>query len=173
MNKRLILGLFSLILFAALGGDLWARTVKVGVVDMQRVLRESQVVKEAREAFLQDIKTKRDFLASREMELIKQEQEIKKLPAKTSAKERQEKLDKLKNDVRELRYLREDLEAELKRKDTEIGSKHLGDIIQVVRKYAQEEGYTTIIDRATVIAVDDDLDITAAIIKRYDAQKNK
>lgn len=173
MKRKKALGLFIICLSFGITYTLWARPVKVGVVDIQRVLRDSQVVREDREAFLQNIKTKSIFLENRGKELLKREEEIRKLPARTPPKERQEQLDKLKNDVRELKYLREDLEEELKRKEAEIGGKHIREILQLIRNYARDEGYTTIIDRGAVIAADEDLDITATIIKLYDNKKKK
>ncbi len=75
------------------------------------------------------------------------------------------------SEVKELKYLRSDLEEELKKKDAELTQKLIGELREIVRAFSKKENYTLIMERSAVVAADDAIDITDKIIQIYDAQK--
>jgi len=152
----------------AVGG---AAGPRIGVVDVQRVLKESREVQKVRDNLLQDMKAKRETLAAKEREVRNKEEEFRKLPPKTPAKQRAAKADELKNALRDLQYLRQDLEAEWKRKENDAMRTILGEVLQLIRKHARDEGYTTVLDSSAVLASDEGVDITNRIIRLYDESK--
>jgi len=143
---------------------------KIGLVDMQRLLRDSKNARNVRAAFLKDVEKKQAAIKAQEEELRKLEAEFNRL-APGALDDRKKKAEQLKKEVRELQHLREDAEAELKRKDAEITQKVIGEIMQVIRNYARNERFTLILDRMAVITADESVDITERIIKLYDSQK--
>ena len=144
--------------------------MKVGMVDMQKILRESKNSLKVRTAFMQDVEKKQAAIAAKEGEVRKLEEEFNRLePGAMDA--RKKKGDQIKHEMRELQYLREDAEGELKRKEMEITQKVIGEIMQVVRSYARGERFTIILDRMAVITAEESIDITDRILKLYDAQK--
>lgn len=144
--------------------------MKVGMVDMQKILRESKNSQKIRTAFMKDVEKKQAALAAKEGEVRKLEEEFGRLePAAMDA--RKKKGDQIKHEMRELQYLREDAEGELKRKEVEITQKVIGEIMLVVRNYARSERFTVILDRMAVITAEESIDITGRILKLYDAQK--
>ena len=151
---------------AAAGGG----ALKVGMVDLQKILRESKNSLKVRTAFMQDVEKKQAAIAAKEGEVRKLEEEFNRLePGAMDA--RKKKGDQIKHEMRELQYLREDAEGELKRKEMEITQKVIGEIMQVVRSYARSERFTVILDRMAVITAEESIDITDRILKLYDAQK--
>jgi outer membrane protein len=151
---------------AAAGGG----AMKVGMVDMQKILRESKNSLKVRTAFMKDVEKKQAAIATKEGEIRKLEEEFSRLePGAIDA--RKKKGDQIKHEMRELQYLREDAEGELKRKEMEITQKVIGEIMQVVRNYARSERFTVILDRMAVITAEESIDITDRILKLYDAQK--
>jgi outer membrane protein len=144
--------------------------MKVGMVDMQKILRESKNSLKVRTAFMKDVEKKQAALAAKEGEVRKLEEEFSRLePGAMDA--RKKKGDQIKHEMRDLQYLREDAEGELKRKEMEITQKVIGEIMQVVRTYARSERFTVILDRMAVITAEESIDITDRIMKLYDAQK--
>ncbi len=130
-----------------------AGPVKIGMVDVQKILRESKNSQKVRTAFMKDIEKKKAAITAKEGEARKQ------------------KGDQIKHEMRELQYLREDAEGELKRKEVEITQKVIGEIMLIVRNYARSERFTVILDRMAVITAEESIDITDRILKLYDAQK--
>lgn len=147
-----------------------AGAMKIGMVDMQKILRESKNSQKVRTAFMKDVEKKQAAIAAKEGEIRKLEEEFGRLdPAAMEA--RKKKGDQIKHEMRELQYLREDAEGELKRKEMEITQKVIGEIMLVVRNYARSERFTIILDRMAVITAEESVDITDRILKLYDAQK--
>ncbi len=143
---------------------------KIGIVDMQKVLRDSKNARNIRTAFLKDVEKKQAAIRAKEGEVRKLEEEFNRL-APNALEERKKKAEQLKIEARNLQHLREDAEGELKRKDAEITQKTIGEIMQVIRNYARNERFTLIIDRMAVITADESIDISERITKLYDAQK--
>ena len=143
---------------------------KIGLVDMQRLLRDSKNARNVRAAFLKDVEKKQEAIKTQEAEVRKSEEEFNRL-APGALEERKRKAEEIKREARELQHLREDAEAELKRKDAEITQKVLGEIMQIIKNFARNERFTLILDRMAVITSDESVDITERIIKLYDAQK--
>ncbi len=84
---------------------------------------------------------------------------------------RKEKTERLTQEVKELRRLRSDLEEELKKKDAELTRQLLKEIREVVQEYLKKQKFTVILEKRSVVASDDAIDITDKIIKLYDTVK--
>jgi len=146
-------------------------SMKIGMVDMQKILRESKNSQKVRAAFMKDVERKQAAIVAKEGEIRKLEEEFKGLDS-GALEARKKKGEQIKHEMREIQYLREDAEGELKRKEMEITQKVIGDIMQVVRNYARGERFSIILDRMAVITAEESVDITDRILKLYDA-KNK
>src|SRR3990172_589148 len=129
-----------------------ADSVKIGVVDMQKVLLES---KGGKEAILKKLRS-----------------EIAK--GGITDAEKKEKEDTFQKEARELRRLREEAEAGLKEMDKTITSKLLGEIRDVITKFEEEGKYTIILEKdASVLYMPDSINMTSKVIENYDKQKAK
>lgn len=151
---------------AAVGGY-----IKIGIVDMQRVLRDSKTARASRAAFEKELESRRAQIAAKEKEVRNLEGEIGRLDPSVPPEVKRQKADKLKHEIRELNNLRQDIEEELKRKDIEMSQKVIGDIMTVVRTFARNEKFTAIFERNAVMAADEAIDITDRILKLYDQKK--
>ncbi len=148
-----------------------ATTFKIGVIDTQKILRESQAAKEAQKVFRRDLEAKRAVLKSKEQEVMVLDQEIKKDGPKMEAAKLKNKREKLADEMKELKRRRTDLSDDLKKKDTELTQKILKEIDAIVKDYSKKNKYTLILDRRIVIDFDDSIEITGDIIKIYDKKK--
>ncbi|MBW2020788.1 MAG: OmpH family outer membrane protein [Deltaproteobacteria bacterium] len=149
----------------------FAKTVKIGVIDTQKIMRESRAAKNARAVFLKDLEAKRAVLKEKQDEVQAMKEELQKKGKKMSLSTRKEKAEKLEREIKELKRLRSDLEEELKKKDVELTRKLLREIGEIVRKFSKKEKYTVILEKRSVVAADGAIDITDKIIRLYDTQK--
>jgi len=179
MKRNLMRAIVFIIIVSAWSLPVWAAPpraaggsagVKIGLVDMQRLLRDSKNARHVRAAFMKDVEKKQEAIKTQETEVRKLEEEFNRL-APAALEERKKKAEQIKREIRELQHLREDAEGELKRKNEEITQKVLGEVMQIIRNYARNERFTVILDRMAVITADESADITERIIKLYDAQK--
>jgi len=166
-----VFGIVMGLLLTALPAMAATAPVKIGVIDTQKILRESKAAKAAQAVFMKDLGAKRAIYQAKEKEVKELDQELKNQNIKLSAEIRQEKTDKLAQEVKELKRLGADMEEELKKKEVELTRRLLSEIAQIVRTISKKEHYTVILEKSSVIVADDAIDITDRIIKLYDAGK--
>jgi len=145
--------------------------VKIGLIDAQKIMRESKAAKRAQTVFLKDREAKMAILMGRQKEVRSLENELKKEGRKMSPSVRKKKTERLASQIKELRRLRSDLEEELKKKDAELRRELFQEIREIVEEFLKKENYTVILEKSSVVAVDKAIDITDKIIRLYDAVK--
>ena len=145
--------------------------VKVGVIDMKRIMRESKAAKSAQAVFRRDLDAKRAVLVAKQKEIQVMEEELKGADPKLDDDSRRQKTEKMTREIRELKLLTTDMEAELKKKDVELTQNIVGEVIKVVNAYAKKESITLVLERSAVVALDEAVDITNTVIQLYDAGK--
>jgi len=146
------------------------RTLRIGIVDIQRILRESRAAKEARALFLKDLEARRRLYRAEEEKVRLMSREIKEQTPRLSPEEKKDKLEQMEKEIKELRRLKMDLEEELKKRNAELTQKLLKEIKKVVEAFTLKEGYTLILEKRRVVAADQAIDITDQIIRLYDAR---
>lgn len=174
MNKSAIRFVMFLGLMLALS-SFWAAqataAVKIGIIDVHRIMRDSQAAKNARAVLAKDIEAKRAQLMAKDKEIKALDEELKNPKVKLSDEIRKQKVDKLARDVKDFRRLDADMGEELKKKDAELTQKLLGEIRRIVQSFSKSEKYTLILEKSAVVTSDDAIDITTRIMKNYDAKK--
>lgn len=166
--KKIIMLLVVLLGFSA--SYALAADLKIAVVDIQKVIRESKAGEEARTSFTKEVENKRKIISAREETLKSLEDELRK----ASAQERAQKEEKLTKEAKDVKRLKDDLQEELRKRDAEIGQKLVMEIMDVVKKMAEENKYTLIIEkRQGVLYAQDAIDITGKVVEKYNSQKAK
>jgi len=145
--------------------------VKIGIIDVQKILRESRAAGKARAEFMKDMEAKRAQLAAREKEIQALDEELKNPKARLSEEVRKEKAEKLARDGKEFRRLDADMGEDLKKKDVELTRKILEEVRRIVQAFSKSEKYTLILEKGAVVTADDAIDVTPRILKLYDAGK--
>jgi len=172
MKKLLIVtGIVMGFLLAAMPVMAATAPVKLGVIDTQKILRESKAAKAAQSVFMKDLEAKRAVYQAKEKEIKDLDQELKNQNIKLSVEIRKEKTEKLAQEVKELKRLGADMEEDLKKKEVELTRRLLTEIAQIVQTFSKKEHYTVIFEKSSVIVADDAIDVTDRIIKLYDAGK--
>lgn len=167
-----LLMLVSLIYIAPSYAADKADAVKIGVVDMQKVMLESKSGKDAKVQFENEMAGKKRAFTEKEEILKKLRSEMDK--AGISDAEKKEKEEKFQKEAREMRRMREETEAGLREMDKAITGKLIGEIRDVISKVGTEGKYTIILEKdAGVLYMPDTIDMTSKVIENYDKQKAK
>ncbi len=148
-----------------------AAGVKIGVIDTQKIMRESRAAKRAQAIFFKDLEAKRAVFRAKQEEAQALEAELKREGKKMSPSIRKEKAGRLTREIKELKRLKSDLEEELKKKELELRRKLLREIREIVKEVSKKDKYTVILEKKSVVAADEAIDITDKIIRLYDTLK--
>jgi len=163
-----LLSVFCILLFGL--PSLSAETLKIGVFDLQRIIRESKVIQGYRQKLASEVEAKKKLLTEKENSFKQIEEKLKKDGQKLSLNERKTLEDKLSVEAKELIRLKEDVNEELKKMDRELTQQALKYIEGIVKKIASDENYTIIFERsaAGIVHMKDSIDITSKVISIYD-----
>lgn len=149
----------------------WAQEkIKIGFIDIQRAIVESQAGKKAKESFQTQVK-------KAEGELLKEKQDIERLKSDFDKKTpllKDEERRNLEKDL-ERRYLAyqrnmRDFQEELRHKEGEMTSIILKELEKVVTEVGKSEKFTLILERSQVLYSDQGIDITSKVIELYNSR---
>ena len=150
-----------------------AQTPKIGVFDIQKILRDAKTIQNYRAALEKEIASKRKLLVEKQDSIVLVEEKLKKDGDKLKPEERARLQDKHANELKELKRLKEDIDMELQRVDRELTQRALAEINEVIKNLANRENYSIIFEKtaAGVVYLREAFDITQKIIDAYDAKK--
>lgn len=149
MKKSILLiaGL-TLLLFA------WTNTAlaadKIGFINMQTIIQNSNAGKKAAEDFKKLFARKQENIKSMENEVKKLKDELDKQGAVMTASARGDKEAAYQRKMRDYQILVDDTNKELQKRDQEYSQQLIPEILKVVRAIAEKEKYTVIMDISTM-----------------------
>lgn len=159
---------FVLMLFATPG---WSQDrVKIGFIDMQRALNESQPGKKARERLQAEFK-------KAEAGLLREEEEVKRLKSDFDKKGPLLKDEERRNLEKEFqrRYMGlqrsvRDQQEEFRQRESELANEIIKELQKVVSEVGKSERFTLILERSQLLYSDDAIDITTRVIELYNGR---
>jgi outer membrane protein len=143
--------------------------LKIGFVDIGKIMKESKAANNARAIFKKDLDAKQATIKEKSDKVANLEKELKKADQKSAVWN--EKREKLAQEIKELKRMGSDMDEQLKKKDAELTQKILVDIQQIIKQFSKNENYSIIFEKKAALEVVEGLDVTDKIIKIYDAQK--
>jgi outer membrane protein len=149
----------------------FAGSGKIGVLDIQKAIRDSAAATEARGLFLLDVEAKRGVLRSKEKELQSVKADVESTAQDQSSALFQERRENFERQKRELRQLRDDMEEELQKKEAELRKRLVREIREVTKGFMKKNKYAVVLEKQMVFVWDDAVDITDEVIASYDALK--
>jgi len=165
---------FTLIFLVSMCGLGYSQTnVKIGYIDLQKVIRDSKAGKSAKAAFENEFKKKKQIIDTKANILAQEKQDfISQSPLMDDAA-RSRKAEEIQQNEKELTRLRDDFREELQKKDFELTQKILKELEGVIRVIGDKEGYSLIIEKTEsgIIYGGDDVNITQKVITAYDKSK--
>jgi len=171
VKKELILCMLLSVIFFILPVSYASQ--RIAVVDMRRVFREAKIAQNLAKDFFKDVQSKRRELKAKEDELKKKERELKKKAKILSKKEREKEFEKLREEAKQLKHMKVDIEDELRTKRQEIRAKIMKHVRKVISAYAKRYNYVIILPKGILLYSQDAVDITDKIIKELNRGKKK
>jgi outer membrane protein len=156
-------------MIALLAASSAAQEIKIGYVDLQRALNESEAGQRAKEKFKKQV----DRL---QVDLQKQKEEIEGLKSQLEKKAlvmKEEERRNLEKDyqrkLRDFERSYKDSQAELQQQDSELTASLLAELQRVIEDYGSRNGYTMILERSSssVLYGAPQIDLTNEIIEAY------
>jgi outer membrane protein len=144
--------------------------VKIGYIDVQRVLARSAAGVAAREQLEKERATIQRDMDGRRQELEKLRDEIEKKGALMTADARREKQEQFERKRRDAARAADDYQKELEKKEGQLLQKVLQDVGGVIEKVGKEKNYYMIVEKrnAGVLYAATDADLTDEIIRAFD-----
>ena len=147
--------------------------IKVGFIDIQRVIAESQAGKRAKERFQAQVK-------KAEGDVVKERQDLERLRAELDKKGpllKEEERRNLEADLQRrsvtLQRAMSDYQQELQQKNNEIMSDILKELEQIVNEVGKADKFTLILERSQILYSDQGIDITSKVIETYNSRTKK
>jgi outer membrane protein len=146
-----------------------AADVKLGVMNVQKIIVECKAGKAAKERFDVKMKDLQSSFKEEEVALKKLQDEIKKKSTAWSEEKKAEKVREFQKNGRELQAKTEDARFEMKQMQDKELEPILKALEKVVEKYRKDQGYTMIFDSKNgVISFDPTVDISDTVTKLLD-----
>lgn len=145
-----------------------AQELRLGVFDVQKVMRESKTISGYRQEAMKIIEQKRKPIQDKEEYIKALEGKIKKDAKTLTPADKKAIEEKLAREMIEIRRMKEDFDAEALKMDRELTQKTFGEIDSVIKKITEREDYTIIFEKtaAGIVHFKGTVDITGKIIEQ-------
>jgi outer membrane protein len=148
---------------------------KIGVVDIQKFQKKSKSFQGLSAKLKKKFDAMQQKLDEERNSMIKMEDDFKKQSMMLSLDAQEDKKRELEKKRRYYKYIFEDLSQEMKEAEAEATGDIGKELEKIVKKIAEKEGYTLILEKRTMglIYFSDVIDITDRVVEAYDASKPK
>ncbi len=170
---------FSFILPLALIATIFAGStstanaqVKIGVVDLQRAINETEDGRQAKRRLKKVFDERQKSLNAAQESLKAQKESLERQQDVLSEDALKKKVEKYQADLMELQNEYVQYQQELTQKEAELTGKILEKMQEILRRIGQTDGYTLIVEanEGGIVWVPSNLDLTDVLIQRYNRQ---
>lgn len=163
MNKRLILSLFVVLLLPSLA---IAAELKVGVINMKKIMESAEPAQEAAAQLEKRFQGKEKELKEKETELEGLAKEMETQNMMLSQEAKQNKQIEFRRKYEDFMRMRETTKNEVQEEKVKVLKPMLEILGQVVKEYGAKNNFTVIFDQlgSGILYAEDELDITDQII---------
>jgi len=153
--------------------SVWSAEIKVGCVDIQKVMNECQAGIEAKKAIAKEMEKLQRLFGEKQKELQAIKESFEKQAPMLNPEARAAKEKEFQAKVRDYQRWLDDNQKEIQQKGLEMERTIAQGLQKVIKKIGEEEGYTLVLDRNENILLFSSkaIDFTDRVIKTYDAQK--
>jgi outer membrane protein len=165
--------LVAAVLASALAAPVFAADVKIGYVDLQRALNESEAGKRAKADFKVQVDKLEGQLKGKKDELDKLKDELDRKAVVMRDDERKRLEDDFQRKRLDLKRQFEDSQAALQKKDNELTGQIIQELQEIIRQIGDRDRYTLILEisSAPVLYTDKSSDLTDQVLTAYNAKK--
>lgn len=173
MKKSFIISIIIAITLIAY--PVFAQPGKLGFFNMEEILNNSEAGKQANNELKKLFEENKKKIQEREKELYRLKEELEKQKSVLTEKALREKETNYNKKFRDYQDLVKDANDEMNTKRQELVNKFVPDILKIVEQIGKKEGYTAIIDIASVPVAfyNKDNDLTGKIIEEFNKTVKK
>ena len=152
-----------------------AQNLKIGYVDLQKALNESEAGKKAKETFKAEVDRMEQSLERRKTEVEKLKNELEKKGLLLKEEERDSLERDYRQKLRDFERQYKDSQQELQIKDRDLTGRVLEELRQVIQGMGEEGSYTVILEgnNTVVLYGSRAIDLTETVIKTYNTKGTK
>lgn len=149
-------------------------TPKIGYVDLQRALNESDAGKKAKEEFKVQVDKLQASLKKQKDDIDAMKDQLEKKAVVMKEEERANLEDQYQKKLRDFERNYKDSQADLQKKDNELTGVIIKDLQGVIRDYGEREGYTLILESTSsaVLYGAKEADLTDELIQQYNGRRS-
>ncbi len=167
--------LLSFALFATIvagSASIASAQVKIGVVDLQRAINETEDGRQAKRRLKKLFDERQKSLNGKQESLKAQKESLERQQDVLSEDALKKKVEKYQADLMELQNEYVQYQQELTQKESELTGKILEKMQGILRRIGQTDGYTLIVEanEGGIVWVPSNLDLTDVLIQRYNKQ---
>jgi len=152
----------------ALPGPAQAEEIKIGFIDLQKAISSTKDWKKSFAEFKESFKKEKDTIAKKEEKLKGMLEDLNKKNFVLDPELKKTKAEALnKEKINFERYV-QDKNTEFAKKEKEMTSKILDQMLEVVKKVGKDNKYTMILEQKALLFHDQGNDVTDLAIKAYD-----
>ena len=150
-----------------------ADPLKVGVVDLQKCIEQSNEGKRVYSSLKEKHDSMQERLNEKQKELAQMQKDIEKQSLMLSLDAKEDKQRDFERKRRDLGYLLQDMNEEMNKAEANARKKILQDVEDIVKTIAKKGNYDLILEKRTagVMFISDPLDISEKIIEAYNKAK--
>jgi len=154
--------MISMVAFSAQAAEL-----KIGYVDFQKIVSQSNQGKEAMKTLDSIEKAKNAIINEKVNEIKKLEEELTVQGAILNPETKEKKQADHEKLVMEYQKMRRDRDEELKKNEAEFIQKIVLDVKKLLAKISEEEGYAAILNEAGIAYIRPEADLTDRVLKMF------
>jgi len=149
----------------------FAQSTKIGYVDLQRALNESEAGRKAKDEFKVQVDRAQSQLKKQKDEIDSLKEQLEKKALVMKEEERSNLEDDYRKKLRDFERNYKDSQADLQKKDTELTGGIIKDLQDIIREYGEREGYTLILEATSsaVLYGNKSADLTDAVMQQYNS----
>ncbi|UCD12021.1 MAG: OmpH family outer membrane protein [Nitrospinaceae bacterium] len=145
-----------------------AADLKIGFIDLQKAIAGTKDWKKSFTSFRNSFKKEKETIAKKEERLKKMLEDLNNKNFVLDPELKKAKAEKLNKEKVDFERYVQDKNAEFAKKEKEMTSKILEQMLEVLRKIGKEKKYTMILEQKALLFHDQGHDVTDLAIKTYD-----
>ena len=161
------------VLLTTLTTPVWGQELKVGFVNLQKAISESQRGKDARQTFQAALKDKQEALLNDKKDIEQQRKDLEKQAVLMKQSERAKAERRFQLRVRDYERKMRDVQEELRLREREITDEILKDLQKIIAEVGKTGKFTMILERSQLLYTDKGTDITDDVIVLYNERFQK
>lgn len=160
-------------LLLAFSGLSASAEVKIGFVNMQKAIQETDAGKKAKKDLEEDFNKKKKELEKREADIKKMGEDFEKRSMAMNDEARQKKQAEIQGEMRKYQEIAQKSQIDIQKRERELTQPIITKLNALIEEIAKKEDFTAILEKSeqSVMWAKSDLDLTERLVKEFNKKK--